>query len=295
MTDSKPALTAAKEKINELLENAQKGSIIPVRLPGQIEEIASLIEAAETEQAEQSTSQSSGSPDFDEYQAEEAYFVGHAVHELRTPMTSIRGYTDMLSQMGELNDMQKQFMDVIKTNIKRMQSLLADVSYANKLRNKSLQIQPKMDMVKNIAMRVEKDLADTVEELNRTLEVEIPDGLPILNVDSDLLTVALNKLVENGLRYSPEGEGKVTLSATADGDTVVITVADNGIGISELDREKLGEIYFRSEVDEVREHKGSGLGIPIAYGLIDAIGGTISLESTEGQGTTWTIRIPGMT
>lgn len=295
MTDSKPALAAAKEKINELLENARNGSIIPVRLPAQIEEIASLVEAAENEQAEQSASQGSGSPDFDEYQAEEAYFVGHAVHELRTPMTSIRGYTDMLSQMGELNDMQQQFMDVIKTNIKRMQSLLADVSYANKLRNKTLQIQPKMDMVKNVAMRVEKELGDTADELNRTLEVDIPEGLPILNLDSDLLTVALNKLVENGLRYTAAEEGKVTLSASADGDTVVITIADNGIGINDVDKEKLGEIYFRSEVDEVREHKGSGLGVPIAYGLIDAIGGTISLESTEGEGTTWTIRVPGMT
>lgn len=296
MSETTGALSEAREKLNELLENARIGNIIPIRLPGQMEEIAQLLEQAEMDHAsEVKAAKAAAMPeDMAAYMDEEAYFVGHAVHELRTPMTSIRGYSDMLGQMGELSDMQKQFLDVIQTNTRRMEGLLTDVSYANKVRKKTLKIQDKMDTFKNIALRVEKAMEDLAASLNRKLTFDIPQGLPILNTDGDMLAVALNKLVENGLKYSAEGEGEVTVSATADGDTLKILVKDNGIGMTPEEIEKLGTIYFRSEDDAVRAHKGSGLGIPIAYGMIELLGGTISVESAKDTGTTWTIEIKGM-
>jgi len=200
----------------------------------------------------------------------------------------------MLGSMGELNDMQKQFLGVVKTNVKRMEALLADVSYMNKIRKDTLKIDEKMDLFKNIAMRVEKAMQPVAEELKRKLVFEIPDGLPLLTTDGDMLALAINKLVENGLRYSEEETGEVTVKGAADGSTLVITVTDNGIGMSDEERGKLGEIYFRADSDHVREFKGSGLGIPIAYGLIEKLGGTIDVESTPGDGTTFTIKIKGM-
>ena len=289
---SSQAMQDLREKLNELLENAKTGNIIPIRLPGQVEEIIAAVDAVEEDHKE---ALAKAMPeDMEGYMEEEAYFVGHAVHELRTPMTSIRGYSDMLGQMGELNDMQTQFLDVIKTNSRRMESLLKDVSFINKLRKNTIQMNPKMDMFKNMSMRLEKDMMTLAKEHNKELIFEVPDGLPLLNIDSELLVVAIEKLIENAIRYTKE-DGKITVTGSADGSTLVITIKDNGIGMSEEDKAQLGTIYFRSDDDHVREFKGSGLGIPVAYGMLDAMGAEYDVESTLGEGTTFTLRIPGMT
>jgi len=287
-----PAMQDLRAKLDELLENAKTRNIIPIQLPGQVEEIIAAVDAVESEH--QDEMKNAMPEDMDGYMEEEAYFVGHAVHELRTPMTSIRGYSDMLGQMGELNDMQKQFLDVIKTNSRRMESLLKDVSFINKIRKNTLQLNPKMDMFKNISMRLEKDMQKLAEEYEKELIFEINDGLPLLNVDSDMLVAALERFIENALRYTNE-DGKVIVRGLADGSTLVIEVEDDGIGMKEEDLAQLGEIYFRSDDDHVREYKGSGLGIPVAYGLLDAIDATYEFESTFGEGTKVTVRVQGMT
>jgi signal transduction histidine kinase len=212
-------------------------------------------------------------------------------------MTSIRGYSDMLTNpgmVGELSDMQRQLLDVIRANSRRMESLLTDMSYMNRIRGGMVTVNAKMDMFKNISMMVEKKAAPLAEELKRALVFDVPQGLPILNTDADLMSTALLKLIENGLRYSPEGTGEVTVRASADGHTLVITVSDNGVGMTPEEQAHIGEAFYRSDRDVIRAHKGSGLGLPIAIGLTKALGGTFALESTVNQGTTVTLRFEGM-
>ena len=291
------SLKQAREKTQALLEAAKEGSIIPRQLPGQIEEIINLLNAAETE-AEEATTQAANSAtgfDMENFNQEESFFVGHMIHELNTPLTSIRGYSDMLGSMGELNEMQTQFLGTVKTNSLRMQRLLHDFRNLNKLRKGTMPYKAKMDVFKNLAQRIEKDLKKTAEELNRQLEMDIPQGLPMLNLDGDILGEALVKLVENGLRYSSDDGGKVTVSARGEGSELVIEISDNGIGMTEEELSKLGEVYFRSERDEVIQHKGNGLGIPIAFAMIELCGGSYTVESEVDKGTTFTVRVPGMT
>lgn len=296
MSDDGGALKEAQQKAQALLDAAKEGSVIPFRLPGQIEEIVNLLNLADEEAklaaAEAAKSAMATDTEADTYKKLD--FTGHMIHELNTPLTSVRGYSDMLGAMGELNDMQTQFLGTVKQNSLRMQSLLHDFGGLNKIRKGTISYNAKMDVFKNIAQKIEKDLKAKVKELNRQLEMDIPQGLPMLNLDGELLGEALVKLVENGLQYSAEGSGKVTVSAQGDGGTLVITISDNGIGITEEELKLLGLVYFRSEHDEVIAFKGSGLGIPIAYGMIELCGGTVSVESTEGEGTTFTVRVPGM-
>jgi signal transduction histidine kinase len=294
LADTK-SLDQAKALLDALIDNARKGTIIPVRLPAQLEEIAVALENAKTEAA-QPPPPPPVSSDHAALVTEQAGFFGHAIHELRTPMTSIRGYSDMMVNpaMGSLGDMQKQFMDVIRTNARRMETLLQDVSDMNKLRAGTLRTTIKMDMFKNIAMMIEKSTRPYAEQLNRTLTVEIPSGLPILNTDGELLAKAFTKLVENGLRYTRDG-GTVTLRARADGATIISEVEDNGIGMTPEELAQLGTVYFRSDNEHVRTYKGSGLGIPVAYGIITLLGGTYSVVSAPNQGTTFTVTIHGMT
>ncbi|MFN8529183.1 MAG: HAMP domain-containing sensor histidine kinase [Anaerolineae bacterium] len=288
------SLEQAQALLNKLMEQARVGAIVPIRLPAQLEEIALLL----TEAQKAAAVPPPAPADFDKesLMKDQAGFFGHAVHELRTPMTSIRGYSDMMANpaMGELSAMQKQFIEVIRTNAKRMETLLQDVSDINKLRAGTLRVTQKMDMFKNIVMMIEKNARPLAEQLNRTLNFETPSGLPILNTDGELLSKAFAKLVENALRYTKEG-GVVTVRASANGNELVVNVEDNGIGMTPEELAQLGTVYFRSENEYVRTYKGSGLGIPVAYGIIKALGGTISAKSEVDKGTTFTITMPGMT
>jgi signal transduction histidine kinase len=210
-------------------------------------------------------------------------------------MTSIRGYADMLHSMGSLNDMQKQFLDTIRTNSRRMESLMQDVADVNKLRHTTLKTAVKMDMFKNIALMTEKAMTPTAEQLGRTLTFDIPQGLPILNTDGEMVAKALNKLVENALRYQDhETGGEVKVAARADGNQLIVTITDNGIGMTPEEMAQLGTIYFRSDNDVVRNYKGSGLGIPVAYGIIQLMGGSVTVISEPGKGSTFSVTLPGM-
>jgi two-component system, OmpR family, phosphate regulon sensor histidine kinase PhoR len=175
-----------------------------------------------------------------------------------------------------------------------MESLLTDVSDLSKILGKTLKMTVKMDMFKNIGLMLEKNMRPVAEELGRTLEFDIPQGLPLLNLDGDWFTKALDKLVENGLRYTlPEG-GAVRVSAVGDGNNLRVSIVDNGIGMSPEELAQLGTPYFRADHEHVLSFKGSGLGIPIAYGIIEAMGGTVHVVSQPGEGTEFTITVAGM-
>lgn len=292
------ALEQAKQALAELLENARVGNIIPIRLPSQIEAIqAALLDAEKEHQDEIADLRRRPSGDIETVLQDNAEFMRVAIHDLKNPLASIKGYSDLLNNPamgGELSAMQSQLLQVVRSNSKRMEALLEDMSVMNRLRGGVTKVNQKMDMFKNIAMVIEKKMRPVAEELNRQLEFDIPQGLPLLNVDGDLIAIVFNKLIENGLRYSPEGEGKVTLKARNENNKLVVEVEDNGVGMTEEELSHLGELFYRADNDVVRAYKGSGLGIPIAYGLVDVLRGTITVQSEPNKGTRFTVTFEGM-
>lgn len=290
-------LQEARQAVAELLENARVGNIIPVRLPGQIEAIQQLLEEADaqhTEQIQQLENRPGG--EAGAVLQESAEFVKTALHDLKNPLSSIKGYGDILvnpAMSGELSEMQAQLLDVIRTNTKRMEQLLSDLSTMNKLRGGILLLEDKLDTFKNIVLMIEKVTRPLAESLNRELALDIPQGLPLLKTDGEKLAEALVKLVENGLRYSPEGTGRVQISAHGHDGQLIVVIEDNGVGMTPDDLARLGTLFWRADDDLVRSYKGSGLGIPIAYGLIEQLGGSIHVESEHGVGTRFTVIMPG--
>lgn len=285
-------LAQARALLYELTEAARQGTIVAFHLPRQLEAIDDLLSQAETG----GSTAAAPPPDVEALLKDQAAFMSHAVHELRIPLTSIQGYADMLNTpgMGELNAMQQQFISTIRTNARRMAALMTDFSDLSKLRAGVLRANAKMDTFKNIAMSVEKQTRPLAAELGRDLTFDIPQGLPVLNLDGELLVKALCKLVENALRYTPDG-GQVALTAAADGSRLHVQIQDNGIGLSPDDLAQLGTVGWRADHDLVRNHKGSGLGLPIAFGLVALLGGEIQIISEPGQGTTVTVTLTGLT
>ncbi|MBK9124927.1 MAG: HAMP domain-containing histidine kinase [Chloroflexi bacterium] len=282
-------LKKARDHLTAIMQSARSGGTVDV---GQLEVLGRMLDAVEAERTRAAIG-----TDLRSMMTENADFWKTAIHELRTPMTSIRGYSDMLAKPemgGALSEMQLKLLGVVRANSRRMELLLADFSVLNKLRSGVLPIKPKLDTVKNVAMMVEKRVEPAIEELGRSFKADVPSGLPMLQTDGEHLSMALAKLVENGLRYSPAEGGKVELTAAAENAALHIIISDNGIGMNEAEVAQLGQPYFRADNEVVRSYKGSGLGVAIAYSLLAALGGSIRVTSTPGKGTRWTVQMPAM-
>ncbi|MBZ0304861.1 MAG: HAMP domain-containing histidine kinase, partial [Anaerolineae bacterium] len=232
----------------------------------------------------------------DETIKEHGQFISFIVHEIRKPMTTIRGYSDMLVKkvVGDLNAMQDQFINTIRNNVISMDNLLSDISDLTKMTTGRMQPEPKMDLFKNIGMKLEKEFTEKAEARQVKLTFDIPQGLPMLNLDSGRVERALSKLIDNAIKYTPEGQGEVVVSAASDNGKLRVTVKDNGIGISESDQQHLGELFFRGDHEQVLQTKGYGMGIPIVVECMKMVDGELSWESKEGEGASFSLLLPAM-
>ncbi|MBZ0317783.1 MAG: HAMP domain-containing histidine kinase [Anaerolineae bacterium] len=222
-------------------------------------------------------------------------FISVMVHEIRKPMTSIRGYVDMLDKrlVGELNDMQGQFVSTVRNNVLSMEQLVTDISDISKLRAGRLKAEPKMDVAKNVLLEVEKKLAELATQRQHALEFDIPQGLPILNIDKTRYTQAIIKIVDNAIKYTnPGGTIKITASAVPEG--LQVLVEDNGVGMQPEELARLGELFFRGDDEIVLNTKGYGLGIPIAMECVKLCGGRLFYSSEKGVGSKFGIVVPAM-
>jgi len=185
-------------------------------------------------------------------------------------------------------------VETIRNNIISMEQLVTDVSDISKMRSGRIVPQPKMEMFKNVVMKLEKDFGDIAAHRGIPLVFDVPQGLPLLNVDSPRLEQALRKLVDNALKYTHDNGGEVRVAAEGMGDKLRIIVSDRGVGISQSDQEHLGELFFRGDQELVTQTKGYGMGLPIAMGCMELIDGKLSWQSTEGEGSTFEVILPAM-
>lgn len=285
----------SQEKLSQALELlADLHSQTSGEIQNQITQIRHLVEDAQ--KLGEGQDASAVRELFDQYIVEQSHFTSHMVHEVRKPMTSIRGYSDMLVKnvMGELNEMQSQFVGTIRNNIISMEHLITDISDLSKLKAGRIRPEPKMEMYKNIAMQIEKDTAELAQSRGVTLVFETPQGLPLLNLDSVRASQALRKLVDNAIKYTPEGTGQITVSAEGKENRLHIYVKDNGVGISAADQARLGELFFRGDQELVTQTKGYGMGIPIVMECAKLLGGELRWQSQTGIGSTFELILPAM-
>jgi signal transduction histidine kinase len=221
-------------------------------------------------------------------QQNQAKFVSVVTHELRIPMTSIKGYTDLLraGAVGPVNEQQLSFLNVIRNNVDRMSALVSDLSDLSRLDTGRLKLTP---AAFNLSDKVEETLSSLrpgIEESNHTLEVDIPAHLPQVYADPGRTAQVLVNLLTNAAHYTP-AHGKIQLSAKQADDRVRLEVSDTGIGISPADQVQLFTPFFRSEEAAVRQYPGWGLGLAIAQGLVQAMGGEMGFTSVPGAGSSF--------
>jgi signal transduction histidine kinase len=220
-------------------------------------------------------------------------FVTIVTHELRIPLTSIKGYTDLIRQgvVGEINDQQANFLGVIRNNVERMSKLISDLSDISRIERGKLSLESKDITLNPYVEETMSSLRHNIEEKNQSLSAEVPDNLPEIHADPNRLVQVLTNLVSNAWKYTPDG-GKIHIRASHTNGFVKVEVIDNGLGISEEDQAKLFTQFFRSEVQEVREQTGWGLGLNVTKKLVEIMDGEIGFSSVLGKGRNFWLKIP---
>jgi signal transduction histidine kinase/sugar-specific transcriptional regulator TrmB len=220
-------------------------------------------------------------------------FISVVTHELRLPLTSIRGYTDLISSgmTGPLTDQQEQFLLVIRRNLDRMGTLIRDLSDINRIESGRMKFECEKFDVREIVADVADSLREAIEAKQQTLTIEVDDEVPAVYADPTRISQVLTNLLSNANKYTPD-EGVITLRVSRDDAFAQVSVIDTGIGISEENQAKLFTQFFRAEDKEVREQAGWGLGLSIVKKMVEAQGGEIGFESKLGQGSTFAFTVP---
>jgi signal transduction histidine kinase len=220
-------------------------------------------------------------------------FVSVVSHELKLPMTSIKGYSDLMlaGATGPLNENQTGFLTTIRNNVNRMATLVSDLADISRIESGNLRLEPRSVPVWDVIDEVVSLTRTQVTQKNQTVTVDIPTELPKAWCDRNRLAQILTNLVSNANKYTPEG-GEITVQAIRKNGVIQVKIQDNGLGMTPEDQEKLFSKFFRSADEKVREAPGTGLGLSITKNLIELQGGKVWFESEFRQGTTFYFTIP---
>ncbi|HEU0296973.1 MAG TPA: ATP-binding protein [Anaerolineales bacterium] len=229
-------------------------------------------------------------------------FVAFVAHELKNPMTSIKGYAELLASgaPGQINEMQADFLSTIRSNVERMSTLVSDLNVSAKIEANRLRLDFKPVNIPESVDEVVSAAKRPVESKGQTLELRLSAQLPLAWADQFRVSQILTNLVSNAHKYTPEG-GHIQIGAEVlpnqwdpNGARQVVHfwVKDNGIGISIEDQAKIFQKFFRSDDAAAREEPGTGLGLNITKSLVEMMGGRIWFESEFRKGTTFHFTVP---
>lgn len=220
-------------------------------------------------------------------------FVSMVSHELRTPLTSIKGYVDLIAEgdAGEINETQKEFLTIVQENSDRLVALINDILDISRI--ESGRVHLKVDPLE--IPEVIQGVIDTFRTYAKNSDIELmwvaEEPMPRAAGDRDRIGQVLMNLVSNAIKYSPGG-GSVTVRALQDGEQVVVSVHDTGIGISPEDQEQLFSKFYRVDSSLTRDIGGTGLGLSICKSVVELLGGDVGCASKEGEGSTFWFTLP---
>ena len=218
-------------------------------------------------------------------------FVADVSHELKTPITSIMGYTDTLLEGDYDPETQKEFLQVVSGEAKRMAKLVTDLLDLSRLDNNSRYIKKEKFDLGELAKECQKNLAIEIKKKKHHVECLVTADVPPVYADKDDIKRVILNILTNSIKYTPEG-GSIKIYVGFVYSDAYIKIIDNGIGIPEEDLNRIFERFYRVDKSRAREMGGTGLGLSIAKEILDKNGGSIDIKSKVNKGTEVVIKIP---
>ncbi len=217
-------------------------------------------------------------------------FVSNVTHELKTPLTSIMGFTDTLRSGAIVNkDMEKHFLEIIDIETHRLYRLIQDILSLSEIETRKKDIHMQYESVEEILVYVEGLLRPQAEEKGLQLLIEY-ETMPPYFCNKDRISQMFINLIENAIKYTEKGN--ITVRCKYQGEFFILQVIDTGIGIPEESIDRIFERFYRVDKSRSRKAGGTGLGLSIVKHIMMLYNGKVKVESTEGEGTIFTITMP---
>jgi PAS domain S-box-containing protein len=218
-------------------------------------------------------------------------FVATVSHDLRSPLTLIRGYASMLDMVGDLNEQQTSFTHKIVRGVDDMASLVNNLLDLGRI-EAGVGLQLEKVSAKEVVSRAVGALQDQATQKRVTLSVDIPEhSLPLVEADLALLQQAIQNLVDNAIKYTEPG-GQVQISVSTRQEQIIFQVRDTGIGIAPVDQARMFEKFYRGAQYTGKQPRGSGLGLAIVKSIAERHGGRVWVQSQLGKGSIFYLAIP---
>ena len=217
-------------------------------------------------------------------------FIANISHELRTPLSSLKILAETL-QEGAIDDstVAKGFLDKINAEADRLAQMVNELGELSRIESGEGSLNVRPTDIGEIAMQAIERLKAQADRVGLNLVLNIPQGLPEILADRERVEQVLVNLLHNAIKFTPSG-GRISISAKIEDDNALISVVDNGVGIPADDLPRIFERFYKA--DKARAGGGTGLGLAIARHIVEAHGGNIWAESTEGKGSTFTFTLP---
>ena len=218
-------------------------------------------------------------------------FVANVSHELKTPLTSIKGYVEAVLDLDpEHQEQSREFLFIVQKHSQRMEHMLSDLLQLARIESGRDRVVPQRLLLKSFLEKIVQSLATQAEKKRQRVEIEVDDEITF-DVDPEKLSQVLTNLLDNAIKYTPSG-GRIVLGARRTEAGVELLVRDNGIGIPPADLERIFERFYRVDRARSRELGGTGLGLSIVKHIVEAHGGRVTVESQPGAGSTFKAWFP---
>ncbi len=218
-------------------------------------------------------------------------FINLAAHELRSPLAAIITYGTLVQENTDADENTRTYTSAILQAASQLHLLLNDMLNLHEIDAGATELRPEPTPLPEAINQVLPPLARMLQAKRQTLSAELPDGLPPVFADPRKLQIILLNLLSNAIKFTPEG-GRITIQATPEGEDMVISVHDTGIGIPESEQDRVFERFYQVADSLRREQGGLGLGLSIAKGMVEVHGGRMWVESRVGIGSAFYFTLP---
>ena len=219
-------------------------------------------------------------------------FVANVSHELKTPLTAISGFIETLKE-GAINDKKEasKFLDIMQANTERLNNLINDMLVISKSESKEMKLELKKVNIEKILESISSMYKERIDKKSQKLIFEIANNFTEITADEEKLIQIFSNLIDNAIKFTGQG-GVITVKCYDVQDKIKIEVSDTGIGIPKEHLPRIFERFYRVDKARSREMGGTGLGLAIVKHLIQLHGGTVSVESQPGRGSSFTVVLP---
>jgi signal transduction histidine kinase len=219
-------------------------------------------------------------------------FMSMAAHDLRTPLTTIFGFADMLLEDSQLEDeIKREILAVIRAQSERLHRLIADLLDVERIEQGQLVLKPGECNLNQITHEVLQSLKPLYETRYLHMDTQLPDPPLLIWGDASRIWQILYNLINNAVKYTPE-RGRVQIQVAPEAEQVVLRVSDSGRGMTPKQLTRLFDLYYRTDEAKASNVLGSGLGLYIVKMLVEAHEGKVSVASELGKGTTFIVHLP---